>query len=339
MLAASNGVFVSEDGATNWKRLLETNDHEYVRSIRQAPSDPKHLYATGLAWDMMGKYTYFLTQSLDAGKTWERHDVPLEQHELDLQLFAVHPKDPNILAVRAGGEDPMITPERLLISKDGGKTFTSPFKMLLLSQLAFNADGSKAWVVGYDGFFESTDGLATFNQIQPAISMSYVTERDGEVLAAGYYKGVSTPENGIGQAKAAQDGFTAYMQMNQVTQQVQCDPSTTTAMKCASWWADWERELMSGQFTSADGGVMTAGAGGSSSGGAGGAVALDAGVAGSAALPPTAAGPGGSDAGAMSGPKADAGCRVAAPGAAHGGAVFLGGLALLFVARRRRSRR
>lgn len=342
-MADLGGVYVSEDGATNWTKLLAANDHDYVRSIRVAKSDPKHIYATGQTWDMLGKYTYYLTQSRDSGKTWERQVIPLEMDELDLQLFAVSPTDPQVIAVRAGGANPMMVPERLLISKDGGKTFTSPFKMLLLSELAFSADGAKAWVVGQDGFFESTDGFATFNRVGVAESMSYVTEREGEVLACGYYAGIGMGVNGIGTSKMVDTGFASFMQLNDVRAQVQCDAASSTAMKCASWWVDWERELMAGQFSSSDGGVV-AGSGGSagSSAGSGGGSTLDAGVAGSAGSQPSAAGAAGSalDGGAKPSSSDDGGCTVVAVGGRSRGASFAfvaGGLAIAWL-RRRKSR-
>lgn len=316
-LADLGGVHVSEDGATNWTKLLAANDHDYVRSLRVAASDPKHIYATGQTWDMLGKYTYYLTQSRDGGKTWERQVVALEMHELDLQLFAVNPTDPQVIAVRAGGENPMLTPERLLVSKDGGKTFTNPVSLLLLSQLAFSADGKQAWVVGQDGFFESTDGLATFNRVGPAESMSYVTELEGDVLACGYYAGVGTGQNGVGMSKMADQGFMSFMQLNDVRAQVACEPESATAMKCASWWVDWERELMAGQFASVDGGVIAAAGSGGSAGATGGAGALAAGVAGAGGSQPPAAGSSGAAAAVAAGakPASDAGgCAVAAAG-------------------------
>jgi hypothetical protein len=312
------GLYISEDGGTNWTKLLEANDHDYVRSIRVAPSDPKHIYATGQTWDQMGKYTYYLTQSLDGGKTWARKDVALEMHELDLQLFAVSPTEPSVIGVRAGGNNPQQVPERLLISKDGGQTFASPISLLLLSELAFSADGKTAWVVGQDGFFESTDGLATFTRVGKAESMSYVTERDGDLLACGYYAGIGTGDNGIGMSKMAANGFTSFMQLNDVRAQVACDASSATAMKCASWWVDWERELMAGQFNSADGGVLA----GTGAAGVAGASTLDAGVAGAAGSQPSAAGSSVAGGGAIdpgAAFKSDGGCAVAAPGVGRAG--------------------
>jgi hypothetical protein len=340
------GVYLSEDGGTNWTKLLEANDHDYVRSIRIARSDPKHIYATGQTWDQMGKYTYYLTQSLDGGKTWMRQDVPLVMNELDLQLFAVSPTEPNVIAVRAGGNNPQAVPERLLISKDGGKTFSSPISLLLLSELAFSTDGKTAWVVGQDGFFESTDGLTTFNRVGKAESMSYVTERDGDVLACGYYGGIGTGENGIGTAKLAENGFMSFMQINDVRSQVACDPSSMTAMKCASWWVDWQRELMAGQFISGDGGVLAAGGTGGLAGagatGDAGTSTFDAGVAGAAgAQQPSAAGSSGGAAGSTDAGTAHSGsggCSVAATGEGRAGNFAFLLSAFGFVVWSRRSR-
>jgi hypothetical protein len=261
-------------------------------------------------------------------------------HELDLQLFAVSPTDPSVIGVRAGGDGPQVVPERLLISKDGGQTFASPISLLLLSELAFSTDGKTAWVVGQDGFFESADGLVTFKRVGQAQSMSYVTEREGDVLACGYYAGVGTGDNGIGTSKMAANGFTSFMQLSDVRAQVACDAGSTTAMKCASWWVDWERELMAGQFRSADGGVHAAAGSAGSVTGAAGASTSDAGVAGSQ---PLAAG---SDLGAAGSatdlgapPSPAAGCAVGAEGAGSAGSFAFVLSAFGFVAwSRRRSR-
>jgi Sortilin, neurotensin receptor 3, len=345
-MMSMSGIYVTEDGGTNWTKLLAApNERDYAQTIVVAPKDPKRVYASGRTWDMMGNYSHYVSVSKDAGKTWERMAITLEKDELEVQLFAVSPMDSQIVVARAGGSNPMVTPERLLVSKDGGKTFTSPFKMLLLSGLAFSADGSKAWVVGQDGFFESTDGLATFQRVGTAESMSYVTERDGELLACGYYTGIGSGDNGVGMMKPTGGGFMSFMQLDEVKAPVACDASSTTAMKCATWWTDWVNELMAGQFTAGDGGLAGS-AGSLAAAGAGGST-TDAGVAseaGAAGLQPSAAGAAGTgaaSAGSGGGGGGRGGCSisVAKGGKSSGSFALVTALLALATVLRRRVRR
>lgn len=308
------GVYVSEDSGQSWQRLLPADQRDYVRSIRIAPSDAKRIYASGQSWDEMGKYTHYLGRSNDAGKTWERTPFALAQDELELDLYAVHPKNADVLTARAGNREPTTTPERLLVSRDGGKTWNSPLGITLLSGLAFSADGSKAWAVGQDGLYESTDELATFNKLGEAISMSYVAEHEGRLLVAGYYKGFTMTDNGVGMMRAEPDAYESFMQLSEVNATVACDVHSETTVTCAALWLDWQRELSTGQF-GPDGGVpMDAGnAGGPPAAGSGGA-----GAAGSAAaMPPSAAGAGGTGA-----PGSSGGCEVAGERAAGSGLGF-----------------
>ncbi len=252
------GVHASDDGGASWQQLTAAGERDYVRSIAVAPSDSGRVYATGQSWDAGGTYSYYLASSRDRGLTWERNVVALEPDERELRLLAVSPRDPELLALRAGSNSPASNPERLLISRDGGSTFTSPLETTLLSALAFSSAGDKAWAASQDGVFESSDGLASFIRVGDAISMSYVVESDGGLLACGFYTGVGTGDNGIGRRRASGEGFESFMELAHVSAPIACDAASPTATTCAPWWLDWQRELMMGAFAP-DGGLAVAG--------------------------------------------------------------------------------
>jgi MYXO-CTERM domain-containing protein len=323
------GLYVSEDAGKSWQKLLAADQRDYVRSIRVAPSDAKRIYASGQSWDEMGKYAYYVTRSNDGGKTWERMPVALNEDELELGLYEVQPNNPDVITAHAGNRSPMSAPDRLLVSRDAGKSWNSPLAITLLSALTFSADGSKAWVVGQDGLYESSDNLASFQKLGAAISLSYVTERDGKLLVAGYYSGLGPGGNGIGMLRAQPDMYDSFMQLSDVTEPVACDAASKTAATCASWWMDWQRELGSGQFAPDAGVPMDAGnAAGAPVAGSGGAVAGSGGSV-VAGMPPMAAGTGSPGAGS------GGGCSVAGGPARGLGLGMLVGLALAWLRRRR----
>ncbi|HKU40559.1 MAG TPA: MYXO-CTERM sorting domain-containing protein [Polyangiales bacterium] len=331
------GVYVSEDAGKTWQKLMPADERDYVGTIRLAPGDAKRIYASGQTWDGSGKYSFYIASSSDAGKTWQRTPVQLTEEELEVTLFAVHPKNPELITARAGGRSPMSIPERLLVSRDAGKTWSSPLAITLLSSVAFSADGSKTWVAGGDGLFESTDDLATFKRLGDATSMSYVTEREGQLLVAGYYTGLGSGDNGIGEMRAP-DRYDSFMQLTDVKAPVACDASSPTAQTCAPWWMDWQRELLDGQFAGdagmpvgtagASGAVAASGTGGSA---AGGSAAAGMGAAGSAAGAAAGSTAGTSAAGSSGGGGCSAG---GTPRSA--GAWLLLAAAALFERRRRR---
>ena len=335
------GLYVSEDAGKNWQKLLAADKRDYVRSIVVAPSDAKRIYASGQSWDDTGKYTFYVTRSDDGGKMWTRSVVELvPMEEVELSLYSVHPKNPDLLTAKATNRSPTTDSDRLLVSRDGGKTWSSPLSMTLLSALAFSADGSKAWAVGQDGLFESRDDLKSFEKLGDATSMSYAIEREGQLLVAGYYNGFGSGTNGIGMMRAEPDKFESFMQLSDVSAPVACDAASETKTICEPWWTDWQRELMAGQFMP-DAGVADAGNAGASAAGSGGSDAGAAGgAAGAAGARTAAAGGRAAAAGGSGGGDGGCGCAIARGSAPTRGLGLLAPLlGVGWVWRRRRSRR
>jgi hypothetical protein len=174
--------------------------------------------------------------------TWERSDIPLLAKELDVRLLAVSPKDPEMLLASPTTEEPRMDLERLLVSRDGGKTFSSSFAVKDLKDAAFSADGSMVWVAGLEGLWRSTDDLKTFERIGAAEYMTNVVEHDGKLFASGYYAGLAAVLDGIGVSADHGDVFQPWMAFKDVADPIGCDPSSFTAMTCKMPQSDWERE-------------------------------------------------------------------------------------------------
>lgn len=275
------GMSVSEDAGKTWTRRLLLTDTDYLRFVRIAPSKPEQMYARNLSFAMGGKFHYEVLRSANAGKDWERSSVTLEDGESDLVLLEVSTTDPNLLIGMAESSDPIARRERLLVSHDGGKTFVSPISLRVISSVAFSADGKTLWVAADEGLFRSTDNAEHFERVSEAEYLSCVQVRGDELLVCGFYRGIPAGLQGVGKSSDGGKTFDAYMQLNDVTQPIQCDDAAMTAVTCKPLWKDWQREIL-GILDPQDAGTPDAGS--------------DSGLT-TAPTQPDAAADGGSDAG------------------------------------------
>ncbi len=270
------GIYVTEDAAASFTQLMPAADDDFLRSLLVAPQHPAQLYAAGSVFDAMGNFKHYVARSMDSGKTWERFDVPVLDQELDVRLLAISPADPNVLLAKATGANPGYTPERLLLSRDGGKTFTSPFSTETLLSAAFSADGSTAWVAGLNGLYRSIDGLQTFAPAGAAVQVTYVAEHQGMLWAGGYYEGLAAQLDGLGLSADGGDSFQPWMAFMDIADEVGCGMDAPTTMLCDIPFRDWQHERS--QFGNGSAVVMPmdpagtmADAGAASPSGAGGA--------------------------------------------------------------------
>jgi hypothetical protein len=158
----AGGIWRSEDQAASFEHVLMTDDVDFIRSLRVARQAQGELavYASGSALAMDGRYAHYVRRSLDSGESWERFEVALLDNELDLTLLAVSPTDARLVIAKATSIDPLTIPERLLISRDGGESFTSPFATPSLAHAELSSDGATLWVAGLTGLFRSDDFVA-----------------------------------------------------------------------------------------------------------------------------------------------------------------------------------
>lgn len=254
------GVWRSEDGAATFERVLEADDADFVRSLKLASpaQGPATIYASGSALDAQGQYVHYVARSRDAGESWERFPVAVLDSELDVTLLAVSPTDPDVVVAKATSIEPLTVPERLLISRDGGQTFTSPLELLSLAHAELSQDGSTLWVAGLSGLFRSTD-LQSFERVAAGEELTFVREHDGELFVAGRYLGLLDPANGIARSTRSLGTIGSFLQLRDVTEAVACDLGSETAYLCETAWLDWYREVLdSSPSTLKDAGIPDA---------------------------------------------------------------------------------
>jgi hypothetical protein len=235
------GVRVTEDAGLTWSVVTAVADSDFISGIRIAPEKPEQLYLWGTTFGSGGNM-YYVARSNDRGVNWERSELSVGAQEVDPKLFAVSPRDPLVLLAKASAAEPGMDPERLLVSRDGGKSFTSPLTIMSLRDAAFSADGATAWVVGKGGLWRSTDDLQSFGQVSGPEYMTSIVEHGGVLYGAGYYDGLAAVLDGIGTSGDSGDSFKQWMQFKDVADPVACSADSATLSACQMPNIDWQRE-------------------------------------------------------------------------------------------------
>jgi hypothetical protein len=276
------GIHVSHDAGATWSRLLKTAENDFVQELVVAPSDSSSIYAAGQVFAEGEPTTHYVARSTDAGEHWERFELSVADSEVDVALLAVNPVDPMMLLAATTTLDPLVTQERLLISRDGGASFSTAFETQLIHDASFSADGETLWVAGSMGMWRSDGAARRFEKLQGPLYTSCVTVHDGTLWSCGLF---APDQDGVGALVDQASGFEPRMLFTDVEQPVACETSSPTATRCAGPWQQWEREVLDPVVAGGGGRRPAAGSGGADGADAGAGV--DAGAdasAGHAAL-------------------------------------------------------
>lgn len=254
----NGGIRVSHDGGVSFETLLRVADNDFIQELVVAASNPALIYASGEVFDTGGKFKHYISRSADAGKSWERFELTVLDTEADVALLAVHPADPDQLLLKTIARNPATDRERLLISRDGGRSSTQVFDSEAIYDVSLGADHDTLWIGTSKGLWRSPDRGATFERVGgDQVLLSCVTEHAGELWACGYF---GQGANGISVSRDAGKSFESRMAFTDVASPVACEPGASTPMLCGSLWSDWQREILGG---------TSAGAGGAGAGSAG----------------------------------------------------------------------
>jgi hypothetical protein len=239
-----SGIEVSKDAGATWSWLAKVADNDFVQEVFVAPSSSKTIYYSGEVFSGAGMFTHYVARSDDGGATFARSDVALLSTEADLTLLAVSPGDPAVVLARAQDGSDAMTMDRLLVSRDGGKSFTPVLTVPQLFSAAWAADGQTAWVASIGGLWRSRDAAKSFEQIMGPTRMTFVGAAPaGKLWAGGWFGGTMDLD---GWAESSDDGndFTSLMAFPQVVDTVACDAASSTATKCEMLWKDWQYEIL-----------------------------------------------------------------------------------------------
>ena len=252
-----SALSVSDDSGAHWQSLLHVDDTEYLRYILISRDQPQHLYVRSLGFGNGSSFVYEVLHSADGGQNWQRYPVSVTQMETDFVLLGVSPTDPSLVFAKAEASDPA-QPERLLISRDAGASFTEALKARVITSVEWSHDGATVWVGADEGLWRSTDAGQNFQRVGPAEFVSCLKERGGALLVCGYYNGVSAGRPGIGISHDGGATFERWMLLQDVTEPLACTPDKPTAGTCAQLWIDWQREILGVVNPVADAGTQPA---------------------------------------------------------------------------------
>lgn len=119
----TNKLAVSRDGGGAYTTLALPSVFDATfrfETVELAASDPKHLYTSGFR-GLGPTGTALIAHSEDGGITFAETAIPLLGDERGVYLATVDPKNADVVYARTAGTPD--TKSRLLVSRDGGKTF------------------------------------------------------------------------------------------------------------------------------------------------------------------------------------------------------------------------
>ncbi len=120
---ASGGIWKTENEGTTWEPIFEQAASTSFGDIAIAPSDPN------IIWAGTGEANIFrssqagcgIFKSTDAGKTWQHMGL---MDTYTIPRVVIHPRNPDIVYVAAGGHEWTFNDERgVFKTVDGGKTW------------------------------------------------------------------------------------------------------------------------------------------------------------------------------------------------------------------------
>ena len=304
--ATPDAIHRSDDEGLTWSEIAQPHPDALTDRVRVAPSDAARLYTSGVIprSDTAPRIGVVL-RSDDRGATWRSFEIPLVDTERTIHLLGVDPTSPDRVFARVLRPVADTTPERLLLSEDGGETWVSVLEILEIVGFAIASDGVTAWAGSWDGgLHRSVDGGRTWSVLDAELRVRCLAWREaatapGElwVCADGFTRGFA-----LGLSEDRGDTIAPLWIYWDVVNDVGCDPTTPVGQLCPMYWPDLATDLQLDGAVAPDGGVPSE---------------MDGGVA-------PVDRPGG------------CGCATAGAGAGPG-AVLVPILALLAYARRRRS--
>lgn len=105
------GIYKTEDGGSNWERILDVSEHTGFADLWMDPRDPNTLYATSHqrrrhVWTYLsGGPESSIYKSTDGGKNWRKINQGLPKSDLGRIALAVAPSNPDVIYAMVEGFD------------------------------------------------------------------------------------------------------------------------------------------------------------------------------------------------------------------------------------------
>jgi MYXO-CTERM domain-containing protein len=226
-----SAVFRSDDNAVTWTQAGTYVPGALVGlTLDLAPSDASRIYVSGIRL-VDGGFRAALARSPDGGGTWEILDIGPAGSSAPY-LAGIDPSDPQVVYVRLDA-----TPGQLLVTKDGGSTWTSVLTLPgYVAAFALSPDGATVLAGGpTDGVWRASTADHTFTRVS-SMAATCLAWSGPDVYACGSSVAVS---HSIDQGQT----FAPLLTLACVHGPLACDPATPVGSQCPAAWPQLAQQL------------------------------------------------------------------------------------------------
>ncbi|HJL16115.1 MAG TPA: MYXO-CTERM sorting domain-containing protein [Sandaracinaceae bacterium LLY-WYZ-13_1] len=232
-------LYRTEDAGRSWRPTAGRFGEVLVARVRTAPSDPSRVYASGAVPAVAGgERRAFVLRSDDGGASFEPFELPLRDGERQLQIWAVDPRDPDVLYGQVLHFDGEEAPERVVRSEDGGRGFETVLEIPWVGGLMVEPSGAVLAGSRRGGLWRAPDGRA-FEPLDPELPVTCLA-RIGETRWAC----VDEARAGFALARA-DDGrrFEPAAGLRAMDTMVRCPRCSPAGIQCPAWAPDIAYDL------------------------------------------------------------------------------------------------
>lgn len=239
---APNTLLHSSDEGESFEVLSSFEPGLLLERVRAAPNAAMRLYASGAiprAGDEPRRAYVFA--SSDGGVNFSRTEVALLEGERNLHVLAVDPLDADRALVRVTRAVTDETPERLLLTEDGGETFRTVLETLEIVGVAWAHDGGSVWAGSWDGgLHRSDDDGVTWTTIDADLRVRCLAEREAQDGGRELFVCVDEFTNDYAVGRSYDDGETIepLWGFADVTNDTGCTGCTVVGAVCPAYWPD-----------------------------------------------------------------------------------------------------
>lgn len=252
-------VHRSDDEGRTWTAVAMPHASALTDRIRVAPSDPMRIYTSGVVPRVpdVSERVGMVLRSDDRGATFRALPIELASEERTVHVLGIDPTNADRVFARALRRVTDEVPERLLLSGDGGETWTSVLELLEIVGFAISEDGRTVWAGSWDGgLHRSTDGGLTFAALDPSLRIRCLAHRAGELWVC-----ADDFVSGFALARSTDGGETLepLWSFHDVVLDVGCPASTPVGALCPMFWPDLTNDLQLDGAVPPDGALLDGG--------------------------------------------------------------------------------
>ena len=237
-----SSIRYSDDGGGHFRLLHAAPQGTRIESLRVLPETPPQLVAVASTEDWT---RYLVLRSVGAADALEVHVLRVDASETSVTLLAVNPADPTELVARAQNRE-TLEGDRLLLSRDGGRSFADAGRFVGIASAIFSDDGANLYVGTAAGLLHAGTPSRTLAPVGDSAGLGALTVHDGELLVGGYFAADGASLGGLATTALGAPGatFSPWLRYDDVRSQLTCPAPSTAERDCAFDWLDWTAEFL-----------------------------------------------------------------------------------------------